>query len=207
MVGKTIAHCCMIEKLGEGGMGMVCKARDSHVDRFAGVRYITQEGGVDFIVMEHVAGKPLDDLISRKGMRLNEALKHSVEITDDLNKAHSAGIIHRDLKPSNANGRVKVLDFGAATMDVGRRASRGNSKAATLAVIIREEPPPLPAEAPRDLKHVITRCSRKELDRRSQHTATSPVRSRTETVTGASTASEARIYENISATHRRQPCY
>ena len=62
---------------------------------------IAQEGGIDFIAMEYVAGKTLDQLIRRKGMRLNEALKYAVQIADALAAAHAAGIIHRDLKPAN----------------------------------------------------------------------------------------------------------
>jgi serine/threonine protein kinase len=76
--------------------------------------------GMDFIVMECVAGKTLDHLIPRKGMRLNEALKIAVQIADALARAHGAGIIHRDLKPSNVmvdeHGLVKVLDFGLAKL-------------------------------------------------------------------------------------------
>ena len=70
--------------------------------------------------MEYVAGKTLDRLIPRKGMRLSEALKLAIQITDALAKAHSAGIIHRDLKPTNVmvteDGVVKVLDFGLAKL-------------------------------------------------------------------------------------------
>ena len=61
---------------------------------------IGSESGIDFIVMEYVAGKTLDQRIPRKGMRLNEALKLAIQIADALAKAHSAGIIHRDLKPT-----------------------------------------------------------------------------------------------------------
>jgi serine/threonine protein kinase len=81
---------------------------------------IGSESGIDFIVMEYVAGKTLDRLIPRKGMRLNEALRLAVQTADALAKAHSAGIIHRDLKPTNVmltdDGLVKVLDFGLAKL-------------------------------------------------------------------------------------------
>ncbi len=75
---------------------------------------------VDYIAMEYVAGKTLDDLIPRKGMRLSLALKYALQIADALARAHGAGIIHRDLKPSNVmvdeHGLVKVLDFGLAKL-------------------------------------------------------------------------------------------
>src|SRR5262245_42152819 len=81
---------------------------------------IGSKKGIDFIVMEYVAGKTLDRLIPRKGMRQAETLKLAVQMADALTKAHSAGIIHRDLKPSNVmvteDGVVKVLDFGLAKL-------------------------------------------------------------------------------------------
>jgi eukaryotic-like serine/threonine-protein kinase len=81
---------------------------------------IGNEDGINFIVMEYVGGKTLDQRIPRKGMRLNEALKLAVQMADALAKAHSAGIIHRDLKPTNVmvtdQGFVKVLDFGLAKL-------------------------------------------------------------------------------------------
>ncbi len=75
---------------------------------------------IDFIVMEHVPGKTLDQLIGRKGLRLNEALKCAVQIAEALAAAHASGIVHRDLKPGNImvteSGLVKVLDFGLAKL-------------------------------------------------------------------------------------------
>ena len=70
--------------------------------------------------MEYVAGKTLDKMIGRRGMRLNDALRYAIQIADGLAAAHNAGIIHRDLKPANVmvneKGEVKILDFGLAKL-------------------------------------------------------------------------------------------
>src|SRR5512139_926376 len=136
MIGRTISHYQILEKLGEGGMGVVYKARDTHLERFVAIKVlppekitdpqrkarfiqeakaasalnhpniitiydISSDQGHDYIAMEYVAGKTLDQLIPRRGMRLNEALKCAVQIADALAAAHEAGIVHRDLKPGN----------------------------------------------------------------------------------------------------------
>jgi len=80
---------------------------------------IDQADGTDFIAMEFVPGKPLDRLVPRKGLRLNEALQYATQVADAL-AAHAAGIVHRDLKPGNVmvneSGGAKVLDFALAKL-------------------------------------------------------------------------------------------
>jgi len=81
---------------------------------------IDQSDGIDFMAMEHVPGRTLDELIGSKGLSLGTALKYAIQIADALAAAHAAGIVHRDLKPANImvtdKGLVKVLDFGLAKL-------------------------------------------------------------------------------------------
>ena len=155
MDGATLGHFTLLEKIGEGGMGRVYKARDSRLERLVAIKLlpesrladadrrarfvqeakaasalnhpnivtiheISEYEGQTFIVMELVEGKPLTELIPRKGMRLTEALRVAVQVADALAAAHAAGIVHRDLKPANVmvdgHGRAKVLDFGLAKL-------------------------------------------------------------------------------------------
>ena len=81
---------------------------------------IASDRGIDFIVMEFVAGTPLNELLARKAVRYADALNYAIQIADAVAAAHAIGIVHRDLKPGNMmvteEGVIKVLDFGLAKL-------------------------------------------------------------------------------------------
>jgi eukaryotic-like serine/threonine-protein kinase len=85
---------------------------------------ITADDGV-FIVMEHVDGRPLSELIGAEGMPPGEAIPILRALADALDYAHRNGIAHRDVKPANVligdDGQVKLVDLGAA---IGAGATR-----------------------------------------------------------------------------------
>jgi serine/threonine protein kinase/dienelactone hydrolase len=124
---------------------------------------IGYQDGVDFMVMEFIAGQTLDKLIPRGGLATDLALKYAMQVAEALACAHAAGIIHRDLKPSNLmvdeSGMVKVLDFGlvklagpAAAMDETKTmATTPGMVVGTLAYMSPEQAEGKPVDARSDI--------------------------------------------------------
>ena len=72
-----------------------------------------------YIVMEHVDGHTLRDVINREAPMLPlRALEVIEPVLAALAAAHDAGLVHRDVKPENVlisdRGQIKVADFGLA---------------------------------------------------------------------------------------------
>ena len=78
-----------------------------------------EENGTAYFVMEYLEGENLSHYAARhRKFTFNEALDLLEPTMLALGKVHEKGLIHRDICPSNLmllnDGRIKVLDFGAA---------------------------------------------------------------------------------------------
>jgi Tol biopolymer transport system component/predicted Ser/Thr protein kinase len=156
MIGRTLSHYRILEKLGAGGMGEVYRARDEKLGRDVAVKVLPagllageaararfrkeaealsrlshphvatlfdfdSEGGVDFLVMERVEGKTLQEAVREGPLSEKEIVRLGSQLARGLQAAHEHGVVHRDLKPGNlaltSDGLLKVLDFGLARLE------------------------------------------------------------------------------------------
>jgi eukaryotic-like serine/threonine-protein kinase len=88
-----------------------------------GEESIVEAGGavvnLPYIVMEHIAGRTLRDLLAEHHhLAADFALEITAGVLSALEYSHRIGIVHRDIKPANVmltpTGDVKVMDFGIA---------------------------------------------------------------------------------------------
>ncbi len=100
---------------------------------------VGEHEGIPFLVMEHLDGQTLGDLIAREGaLPTGRAVDLMLPVIDAVDAAHAAGVVHRDLKPDNlfvarsATGDEfpKVLDFG-----ISRLVSDGGRRTGTAALL------------------------------------------------------------------------
>ncbi len=153
MIGTTLSHYKIEDRIGQGGMGVVYRATDTRLGRVVAIKVIAADAagdrdrrdrflrearaasalnhpnivtihevdhanGIDFLVMELVGGRPLNEMIPGTGLPVGRAIELAEQIADALAVAHASGIVHRDVKPANIviseSGQAKMLDFGLA---------------------------------------------------------------------------------------------
>jgi len=103
-------------------------ARFDHPN-IVGVRSYFEAHGTAYLVMDYYEGQTLAAYLAERGGTLPE--KEAVGIIQDvlrgLKPVHEEGLLHRDIDPQNIyrtdDGRVVLLDFGAARVAMGERST------------------------------------------------------------------------------------
>src|SRR5437773_2647082 len=85
------------------------------------VHDVGEEKGAPFIVMEHVDGRPMDDVFREGTLLTADFLNLLDQVARAIHYAHENGVVHRDLKPANIlvarNNHPVITDFGLAKVD------------------------------------------------------------------------------------------
>ena len=87
-----------------------------------------RENNTVYLVMEFLDGITLKDYVKKRGnLSDGQVLFILNKMASALSITHSAGVLHRDISPDNimlcADGKVKLIDFGAARQIVEESAS------------------------------------------------------------------------------------
>ena len=148
MVGQTISHYEILEKLGEGGMGIVFKARDTTLGRFVAIKFLPASQG---------------ESSDRKARFLQEAraasaLNHPniITIHEILSTANGEAIVMefirgRTLGEMISAGRVPSAD----ALKVGMQVADALSAAHSIGIIHRDLKPANVMVTPEGLTKVL----------------------------------------------------
>ncbi|MGB2697573.1 MAG: serine/threonine-protein kinase [Candidatus Zixiibacteriota bacterium] len=134
MIGKTISHYKILEKLGEGGMGVVYKAEDTKLDRIVALKFLPKhllcnEDAKKRFVHEAKAASALD--------HTNIATIYEIDEAQGECFISMAYIEGKSLKELIRNKDIEGWDIGKI-IDVGIQIAAGLSKAHQKGIVHRD---------------------------------------------------------------------
>lgn len=119
------------------------------------IYHFGRERGVDFISMEFVEGRTLQQWVEdanhrRERLPIGEACSLIRRAALALEHAHENGVVHRDVKPNNLmitpQGALKVLDLGIARLMDPRATVSGSQRQLTIQARAMGTPEVMPPE-------------------------------------------------------------
>jgi serine/threonine-protein kinase len=135
MIGTTVSHYKIIEKLGEGGMGVVFKAEDTKLDRFVALKFLPPHLSADEdararFIQEAKAASSLD--------HPNIAMIHEIGVTSEGRLFIVMPYYGEEtLKDQVSQGPMPVEDV----VVVGLQAAVGLAKAHDMGIVHRDIKP------------------------------------------------------------------
>ena len=104
MIGKTILHYKILEKLGEGGMGVVYKAADTKLDRIVAIKFLPHHITADSdererFIIEAKAAASLN--------HPNIATIHYIEEVEDPGTGHETFIVMEYIQGKELKHRIE----------------------------------------------------------------------------------------------------
>ncbi len=125
MIGKTISHYKILEKIGEGGMGMVYKAEDTKLRRIVALKFLHKEftkdkDAKDRFVQEAQAAAALD--------HPNICTVHEIDEVEGQTFIAMAHIKGESLKDKIASGPLKIADVLKIVVQVAEGLQEAHEK-------------------------------------------------------------------------------
>jgi serine/threonine protein kinase/Tol biopolymer transport system component len=135
MIGQTISHYRIIEKLGGGGMGVVYKAQDTKLDRFVALKFLPLEMTLDPVAKERFVHEA----------KAASALQHNNICTvHDIDESPDGQMFivmdcyeGETLKSRIAKGKLRIEEAA----DIAIQIAQGLSEAHTHGIVHRDVKP------------------------------------------------------------------
>jgi len=128
MVGKTISHYKILEKLGEGGMGVVYKAQDLRFDRFVALKFLPLH------LSQSEEEKQRFKVEAQAAASLNHptiATVHNIEEVDGDTFIVMEYIDGEELKDKIEKAPLSIQDTLAIALQIGSGLQAAHEKGAT----------------------------------------------------------------------------
>jgi serine/threonine protein kinase/tetratricopeptide (TPR) repeat protein len=131
MIGKTISHYKILEKIGEGGMGVVYKARDTKLDRTVALKFLPEHSFADKearsrFIHEAKAASAMD--------HPNISTVYDIDEADGKTFISMAYIDGKSLKELAAQGGLSVQEI----VKLGAQAAEGLGAAHKKGIVHRD---------------------------------------------------------------------